>query len=552
MAVCSYCGEQNAPGAQFCAFCNAYLGWREDAPPDPPPPPPPDPTTPDATISIAPDPTDTVIRPRTDPTPLVDDVAAEEGRPFDAAIEVTEATVSVDGTPATVTANVSNTSTVVDSYVLEAVDPPPWLQVRPGRTELLPATGGTVAAGLRIISTTLVPAQQLQLVLRVRNTTGRPVQLDLPMRITVPVVEAPVELHTEPQVIRVRDGAPGMCMVVVKNARSNRWVELRLSADDPEQVVRATWNPPQVQVPPGGEARANVRFDAPPPEPGAEVNRTIKIVASGEHQRAETTVTLAQSTSRAPIELLTLRLEPSVLRLGERRRGQMTAVIDNRLGAGAVNLSLSGFDPEGKMRFTFDPPTLQVLPGRDVSSLVSLTTSRIPRGGEVSRPMTVVASDGRTDIRADGNVIQMVSSPRALARIILTVIGGLAIIVGSLMQFVANADKSAVRLNASAISDEVAASHTSWGIPDQLNAAGAEKVVSIGLILIILGALVILGLTGPTGKMTRRSALAALVITIACVISLSILTSASGPASGAVVVILGCIVGYVGGLLARR
>src|SRR6476646_9885053 len=27
--VCSVCGERNAPGAEFCVACNAFLGWDE-------------------------------------------------------------------------------------------------------------------------------------------------------------------------------------------------------------------------------------------------------------------------------------------------------------------------------------------------------------------------------------------------------------------------------------------------------------------------------------------------------------------------------------------
>jgi hypothetical protein len=32
MTVCTSCGQDNAPGAQFCAECGEYLGWSSDAP----------------------------------------------------------------------------------------------------------------------------------------------------------------------------------------------------------------------------------------------------------------------------------------------------------------------------------------------------------------------------------------------------------------------------------------------------------------------------------------------------------------------------------------
>jgi hypothetical protein len=448
--------------------------------------------------------------------------------------------------------NISNTSTVVDRYLLEAVDPPPWLHVRSGRTELLPSTASTLTAELRIVSRRLVPAQCMYVVMRVRNTTGHLALRELPVRIVIPVVEAQVELHTEPQLIRVLDASPGVCRVTIRNVHSNRWAQVRLAATDPEQVVRATWNPRQIQVPPGGEARSEVRLDAPTPVPGGEINRTITIRACEGHRKTETTVTLVQSASAAAIDLLSLRLDPSVRRLGRRCHGRLNAVIDNSRGASPVSLHLSGSDPERKIRFAFDPPTIHVPPGRQASAQVALTVPRTAAGEEVIRPLTITASDGWEEIRADGTLIQMATSQRALVRVIVTLIGGLAIILGALLPFVVNSHESAVGLTAAQIASRADARYPGLGVPDHLPAGGFENAVSIGLILIILGGLVILGLTGPTGRMTRSSAVLGLAIAVATMVGLATLTRSSGPDSGAVLVIGGCLVGYAGGLLARR
>ncbi len=112
---------------------------------------------------------------------------------------------------------------------------------------------------------------RLALAIRVSNTTGQASHRDLPLTVTVPVVTAPITVRVEPQQLRLRDAAPGVCRVAVSNAGTNRWAQVQLTAADPEQVVRATWSSPLVQVPPGGEESVQVRFDAPPPEPGDSI-----------------------------------------------------------------------------------------------------------------------------------------------------------------------------------------------------------------------------------------------------------------------------------------
>jgi hypothetical protein len=536
--VCSTCGEQNPPGTQFCWSCRAYLGWQDDP-------------SSSRTAPVA-GPTPVIVPTSDEPPSSVGGADERRDDPFETGIADDALTVPVDGAPVTLTVTVSNTSSVVDGYVVEGLNAPPWLEVRPGTAELLPSTSGTVTAELRIVSSALVPAQQLPLLVRLRNTTGRFAYRDMAVQVTVPIVEAPFVVRTEPRLIRAHDHAAAVCTVVVENPRSNRWARVRLSAADPEQAVRSTWHSPELDVPPGGEARTDVRFDAPAPAPGGEVSRQITVTAAEGQQRAETTVTLTQSASRAAIELLSLRLDPTVLRLGARHRGQMTAVIDNRGGDTPVSLSLRGDDPENSLGFSFSPATVQVPPGQQAAVRVTVTAPRTPPGQEVTRPLTILASDGRSDTRVDGSVIQLASSRRGLARVLLTVLGGLAMILGSLLTFVSNTQNSAVELTAEEISREVDASHPEFGIPDDLNAMGVENVVSIGLVLIILGGLVIFGLTGRTGRLTRVAALLGAVVVVATFVGSATVADGSGPASGAVLAFAGCVAGYIGGLLARR
>lgn len=543
--VCSSCGEQNAPDAQFCVSCRSYLGWQDPSatqvrlgtvgpgsgPSGPPPDPPPG--TPPQGQSGA-------------------QAASGAKAPFEAGTETSETSLTLDGAPATVTVTVANTSTLVDSYLVTAVDPPPWLEVTPGTAELLPASSGTVAAQLRVVAQTLVPAQTLTLVVRVSNNTGGSTYRDLPVTVTVPVVTAPIGVRAEPQTLRVRDTAPGVCRVVVSNAGTNRWAQVGLSAADPEQVVRATWSSAQVQVPPGAEEAVEVRFDAPPPEPGGEVTRTITVIAHEGQRRAETTLTLNQSASHAAIELLELRLEPSILRLGSRRRGRMTAVVDNRRGTMPAGVALTAQDPERSLRFQITPGSMTVPPGQAAAAAVSVTAPDTPPGQEVIRSLTVTATDGQSDISTEGRVIQLASSRRGIMRIVLTVLGGLLVLLGAISTFVAGTSNSAFDLTAQELSHEADVSNPSWGIPDQLEAGGAETIASVGLVLIVLAVLMVFGLTGTTGKLTRVIALLGLVLVVATFIGSQVAAGGSGPGIGAFIAALGFVVGYVGGLLARR
>jgi hypothetical protein len=529
--VCSACGEQNAPGTSFCSHCGAYLDWQTRG-----------------IERIAP--TESVVVAPSAATPPPAEVADVRDS-FEAGIVTAHATVPVDGTPATVTVNVANSSTLVDSYVVEPIDPPHWLAVRSTGTELLPNTEGTLEIELRVSPPALVTAQEIGLQLRVRNTTGRATRRDLWLRVRVPEVIAPLVVRAEPRLLRAREDRPGVCTVVVDNKGSNKWAEVRLTASDPEGVVRASWGAPVLQVPADGEADTKVRFDAPPAAPGEEVSRTITITSTDGQRSTETTVTFAQATPRAAIEQAGLRLDPSVLRLGSRHRGQLTAVVDNRSGSQPVRLSLHGDDPENRLRFAISPATVVVEPGRQAAATVTITAPRAPTGQEVTLPFSVTATDGRTDTRAEGSVLQLTPSRRGLARVLVTLIGAAMMIMGALLPFVAEPfiepDRQGIELSADVVADEAGTP-----IPDGADLAGAEDVVSVGLLLVILAVLAAFGLTGPGGKLTRVAALLGAVLGVGTVIGSVAVADGTGPAQGAVLAFAGCVTAYVGGYLARR
>lgn len=186
------------------------------------------------------------------------------------------------------------------------------------------------------------------------------------------------------------------------------------------------------------------------PGPGQQISRALTVSALDGSRRVDKVITfrarLFQSSSRAAIKTLAVRLDPSVLRLSG-RRGGLRALIDNRNGTQPIRVTMRGDDPENIVRFTFAPGILDIPPGQVASSSVTLTTSWAPAGDEVTRPFVILASDGRLEVQADGSIIQSSAERRPLARLLLTLFGALAMILGALLPWWAVSDQHGVDLN---------------------------------------------------------------------------------------------------------
>ena len=113
----------------------------------------------------------------------------------------------------------------------------------------------------------MVPAQELRLRLRIRSMSETPAHLDLPLYLTVPVVEAPIGLRAEPQLLRVRDRDTAGFSVVVDNTRSNRFALIRFTGSDPEWRRRSASNRRLLEVAPGQIGSVRVAATAPKPDP---------------------------------------------------------------------------------------------------------------------------------------------------------------------------------------------------------------------------------------------------------------------------------------------
>jgi len=777
--VCSNCGERNAPGTTFCVSCHAFLAWDEVEGGD---------DDAGSSSTVIPARTQlqqqqpeydvgTVLRP---PVSISSDEGTAEGNEdrLQISAEQKAVTVPATGEPATLTVRVMNTSTIVDGYGVEAPGAPGWLRVESDPIHLLPGTEEALAVRLRVNSTTLLPAQQIPLMLRVRSMTQAGVQQEVPIEVTVPIVDIPVQLRAEPRLLRVKDTETSRCTILVDNSRSNRpmllrfsgsdaeqavrfdfdppiidvgpgasssvllvltaaqpeagqeltrqltitandgarnidtvvtlqqstsvrvedppvaleavpslvrvrdtttgwarvvadnrggahWAHLQLKASDPERLVRVTWAGPELHVPPGGTAHIEAQFDAPLPDAGSEVSRIVTLRATDGRRTSTATVTflqvasaspmttlgvrlepaivrvqdadsatvqamidnrqgrsavrivlggsdperavrftfsppvvdvaagqvqvvtlrldswrpppgqewtrqltvtasdgratvegsgsLVQASSRAAIELLGVRLDPSVLRLSNRSEGQLAAVVDNRNGTQPIRVSLRGDDPENIVRFTFTPAVLDVPPGRVATAAVRVRSPRPPGGAEVTRPFMIMATDGRSEAQASGSVIQSSSSRRPVARALFTLLGGLAMILGAFRPWLAVSEVLGVEID---IRDLVGL----FGVDDLAALLGLGNVnidafaglISPGLAVVGLGVLVMFGLTGRSGRLSRLAAMLGALIIIGVLITVVIAGGDGTPGSGALLALFGCIAGYIGGKLVKR
>jgi hypothetical protein len=385
------------------------------------------------------------------------------------------------------------------------------------------------------------------------------------VQITSPKpVETPVALKLEPSLIRVRDTTFGQFQVVVDNRQGIRPRRVTLAGTDPERALGFSFWPPVVEVERGQIARASGRVDGYPPEPGREVTRQFAISASDGAKEVEADGTFIQASSPpAPDEPMTLRLEPSVVRVRNGGSGSTTVYADNRRGSRPRRVQFGGHDPERVVRFAFTPPVLDLAPGQLAGARVQLSGPR-PEGGEqVNRPFTVVASDGARDTEASGSFVQESSDRRPMWRILLTLLGAMAMIAGVFLAWntaatlVVTEGGAQVTPNITglewdlptidAASENVMPGRTLFmDLPDNI-----DQLASAGAVILVLAAIAVFGLTGSSGRLTRLAALVAAGGLAVFVVAVALQPDTGRPGPGVFVIFAGCALAFIGGMFAR-
>ncbi len=364
-----------------------------------------------------------------------------------------------------------------------------------------------------------------------------------------PITTAAIRL--EPEGVRVRDRPDAHLSVVVDNQRGTRPLRVRLSGHDPEGAVRFAFQPPVVDVGPGRVGRADMQVVAPPPPHGEESVRALRVRAADEHGAVEAAGALHQYSSPAAISTARLTLEPQRVVTRNAGTGRLRVHLDNRDGVFPLAARLYGTDPEQVVRFAFRPSALEVAPGQVGVADVRMSAPR-PDGGEtLTRPFTVVADDGRSAVDAAGSFVQSAGDRRPMWRVVLTVLGALLVAVGCFRDWLVN-DPDALLPGLSTISASVGRA-TAGGLPG--TAAEAATLLRTlepieRTLTLLLAGLMVFGLVGPTGRLTRVTGVVVAVTMV--VVALFWRSTLFSLADGAILVAVGGLVGFVGGLCVRR
>ncbi len=350
-------------------------------------------------------------------------------------------------------------------------------------------------------------------------------------------------VRLEPEVVRAHDADGATVQVILDNRKGRFRVRLQLSGADPERAVGFAFGPPVVDVEPGQTRTVELRLAAWRPAPGQEWTRQFTVSATDGQASVDASGSLRMSSSRSAMETLTLRLDPSVVRLDRRRRATLSALVDNRNGAQPVRVSLNGDDPENCIRFNFTPPMIDVEAGRIGRVAVGVDAPRNTSGQEVTRSISVVATDGRTDVQASGTLQQAAAEKGPIARILFTLFGVAFMIVGVWFAWESRG-LTGMDLTFNRLANPFN--------PPFLLDPRFDPLASAGAVIILLAIVMGLGLAARSGWVTQLAAIAGVLFMVVLLGGLLIFGLIRRPDIGAFMVIVGCVLGFIGGRLARR
>lgn len=436
--ICGVCGTRNDADARFCENCDNYLGWDVGGstldgealagtvptvvgavPAEPAP----IPATADAPgagtaaasgagTAAASGPVDGVAGPA-GARQVPDDHTHAHGSPT-VAIASPEVVLTPDAA-AEVELTIENTMTIVDGYVLEAVDAPSWLALGHPDVHLMPGEVRSVALSLGLRNETMVVAQRVPLTVLVRSLEDAERKAAVNVVVTVPPRGPRPTLEARPTLIRLGDAASGDFSLRLDNRAANYPQTVGMSGNDSEGAVTFAFTPEVVEVPAGSMVEVAVAFTAPPPAAGEQVNRQLTVAATNDEGSIVTIVTLVQSTAAAVVNApVRVRVEPSSIRLVDSVLADFEVQVDNRGGHSGVTVELSGTDPERRLSFAFVPARFVAVPGQVTRAGGRLRAPPPPRGTSTTHPFTVIASDGTTDVEASAS-LEIATSAAAIA-----------------------------------------------------------------------------------------------------------------------------------------
>ena len=394
----------------------------------------------------------------------------------------------------------------------------------------------------------------------------------------------PLRLRLEPSVLRVRDCPVADLSLIIDNREGKQDQKLRLTGRDPEGAVRFSFTTPEIIARAGQITKTRLSVAATAPPAGEEVSRPFSVIAADGVNESETSGTFVEITSDPPIKRANLHLAPETLR----RRGgsgRFRFVLENNDEAQWLNAQMYGSDPERVVRFLFSPARVEIPPGGSAGGWVGVSAPSPNRGTELARQLHIEASDGRHEVAANATFIQRSNDWIPIARTVLTLVGAVLVILGAFTPWITNLPDYYLNDLTKLVQSTPGPTLPSPSVPRAPSQPGTSGTVvtppavppqtpqaqntdvvqktqpGTRLGLIVLAIMMAAGVFAKGGKTTMSSALLIaggivgyfifLATNNAVKEAVSEVGGIGSPMYGAYLVIVGALIGFAGGVLAR-
>lgn len=348
----------------------------------------------------------------------------------------------------------------------------------------------------------------------------------------------PLKLRLEPSVRRVHDCAVADVSLVIDNREGALDRKLRLEGRDPESALQFSFSKGEIVAPAGQMTTTRLSVSGNPAGPGGEVSRSFTVVAIDGAVETEASGTFVQISSDLPIKAASLRLAPERLhRRGS--SGRFRVDIQNNDNSQWLNAELYGSDDERIVRFTFSPQRFEIPPGGSGWGWVGVTAPAPERGKEQSHEIEVQATDGRESVLASAVFVQSASDWIPILRWVLVLTGAVLVILGACSPWMRTVldfwvtDLPRVLLNSD--------------ITDPNEKVQPEARAGI----IVLAIMMAVGLIGKGAKATMSAAVLILLSIIGYLVWVSAVVDTGGPQYGAYLIVVGAVLGFIGGAIAK-
>ena len=209
-----------------------------------------------------------------------------------------------------------------------------------------------------------------------------------------------------------------------------------------------------------------------------------------------------------------LTLDPQIVHGGS--SGVMRATVGNP-GSAPMQVVLSGEDPEGAVRFSFSPASLNVPPFGQAAASVKVSAPPPKRGPERSRQLVVRAQGSAVAVAASSTFIQeprLTGSRLLIARILLTLLGGGLLMISAFFPWANECELCGIEMDDPGTSWDYQAYGTALGLgpPDGKDvnkkadwpevSGGILLLTSAGFVAIVMGGIGILGALRSRGGLT--------------------------------------------------